>query len=67
MRSCRRGCNNVRRAEHAEIFLNEHGQPLSANGIEWLLHGYGAQVGLDLTPHQLRHTYARQLTEPACP
>jgi len=49
------------------IFLNEHRQPLSANGIEWLLKGYGKAVGLQLTPHQLRHTYARQLTEVGMP
>ena len=49
------------------VFLNERGQALSANGIEWLLHGYGEQVGLDLTPHQLRHTFARQVTEAGMP
>ena len=51
----------------AHIFLNERGQPLSANGIEWLLHRYGRQAGIDLTPHQLRHTFARQLTEAGMP
>lgn len=51
----------------ARMFLNERGQPLSANGIEWLLHRYGKQAGIDLTPHQLRHTFARQLTEAGMP
>ena len=51
----------------AHIFLNERGQPLSANGIEWLLKGYGQAVGLHVTPHQLRHTFARQLTEAGMP
>lgn len=57
------------RGERTEtsVFFNQHGQPLSANGIEWLLHGYGEQVGLKLTPHQLRHTFARQLTEAGMP
>jgi site-specific recombinase XerD len=51
----------------AYIFVNQRGQRLSTNGIEWLLHRYGEQVGLTLTPHQLRHTFARQLTEAGMP
>jgi site-specific recombinase XerD len=49
------------------VFLNERRQPLSVSGIEWLLHRYGRQAGVDLTPHQLRHTFARQLTEAGMP
>jgi site-specific recombinase XerD len=53
--------------KETHIFYNQRGQSLSANGIEWLLRRYGEQVGLKLTPHQLRHTFARQLTEAGMP
>ena len=59
----------MERGANAEghIFLNERGQALKANGIEWLLAGYGKETGLHLTPHQLRHTFARQLTKAGMP
>jgi site-specific recombinase XerD len=50
-----------------EVFLNERGQPLKPNGILWLLHRYSEQVGLEVTPHQLRHTFARQSVEAGLP
>ena len=54
-------------SDHPHIFLNDRGQPLTVNGIEWLLHQYGQQAGVPLTPHQLRHTFARQVTEAGMP
>lgn len=54
-------------SEPPYVFLNDRGRPLAANGIEWLLHGYGAQAGVTVTPHQLRHTFARQVTEAGMP
>jgi site-specific recombinase XerD len=52
---------------NSQIFLNERGKALASSGIQWLLHGYGRSVGIDLTPHQLRHTFARQVTEAGMP
>jgi site-specific recombinase XerD len=53
--------------DEPQIFLNDRGRPLTANGLEWLLRGYGQQIELHLTPHQLRHTFARQMTEMGMP
>jgi len=53
--------------EHPQVFLNNRGQPISVSGIEWLLKRYGQKAGVKVTPHQLRHTYARQLTEAQMP
>jgi site-specific recombinase XerD len=49
------------------LFLNDRGQPLTVNGIEWLLRQYGEQAGVRVTPHQLRHSFARQVTEAGMP
>ena len=53
--------------ENIHLFLNDRGRPLTPNGIEWLLRGYASSLGLHVTPHQLRHTFARQLTEAEMP
>jgi integrase/recombinase XerC len=50
-------------SDHDTIFLNERGNPLSTSGIEWLLRRYSQPLDWEVTPHQLRHTFARQLTE----
>jgi site-specific recombinase XerD len=54
-------------SELPQVFLNERGQPLQPNGVLWLLHRYGEQVGVEVTPHQLRHTFARQTVEAGLP
>lgn len=51
----------------AAVFVNARGQPLSVSGIEWKLHRYGQQAGVAVSPHRLRHTFARQVTEAGMP
>lgn len=53
--------------DQSAVFLNERGRRLTSSGLEWLLHGYGEQAGVSVTPHQLRHTFARQATEAGMP
>lgn len=55
-------------ASHPYVFLNERdGGRLRENGIEYCLKQYAQQAQITVTPHQLRHTYARQLTEAGMP
>jgi site-specific recombinase XerD len=51
----------------AAVFLNARGQPLSVSGVEWQLRRYGQQAGVAVSPHRLRHTFARQVTEAGMP
>ena len=49
------------------VFLNRFGQRMSVTAIQKRLGVYCRQVGLWVTCHQLRHTFARQLTEARLP
>jgi len=45
------------------LFLNQHGRSLSGAGVQFRLKQYGQQAQVDLTCHQLRHTFAWRLVE----
>jgi len=45
------------------LFLNQHGRRLSVSGLQYRLKQYTRQAGVELSCHQLRHTYARRLAE----
>ena len=51
----------------AALFVNARGQPLSVSGVAWQLRRYGQQAGVAVSPHRLRHTFARQVTEAGMP
>jgi integrase/recombinase XerD len=43
------------------LFLGQRGGPLRPQGVELLVKQYGKQAGLEnVTPHVLRHSFARQ-------
>jgi len=45
------------------LLLNRRGQGMTVNAVQERLRHYTAKLGLPITCHQLRHTYARQLVE----
>ena len=49
------------------LFLNQHGQPLSVSGVQYRLKQACQQAHLQVTCHQLRHTFARRLAEQGMP
>ncbi len=49
------------------LFLNQHGRRLSVSGVQYWLKQYCQEAQIQLTCHQLRHTFARRLAEHGMP
>lgn len=49
------------------LFLNQRGEGIRVNGIQYRLRTYCRRGGLTLTCHQLRHTFARRLADQRMP
>lgn len=45
------------------LFLNQHQRALSVAGVQYLFQRYAEEAGVQITCHQLRHTFARRLAE----
>ena len=50
-------------APDTPLLLNRRGQVMTVNGVQERLRHYTTKLGVSITCHQLRHTYARQLVE----
>jgi site-specific recombinase XerD len=49
------------------LFISQRQEPLSVAGIQYCLNQYCHTAGIELTCHQLRHTFARRLAEQKMP
>lgn len=54
-------------APDTPLLLNRRGQVMTVNGVQERLRHYTDKLGVPITCHQLRHTYARQLVEHEMP
>ena len=45
------------------LFLGKGGEKLTPSGVQRRLSEIGARVGVELSPHRLRHTFAKNLVE----
>jgi len=45
------------------LFCDRQGLPLRAGGVQRLLKEYGRRAGIEVTPHILRHTFAKSLAD----
>jgi site-specific recombinase XerD len=54
-------------APDTPLLLNRRGQPMTVNGVQERLRQYATKLGVPITCHQLRHTFARQLVEHEMP
>ncbi len=49
------------------LFLNQHKRPLSVAGIQYRLKRYREKSGVQVSCHQLRHTFSRRLAQQRMP
>lgn len=54
-------------SQSSHLFLNQHGRPLSVSGVQYRLKQYCQQAQVQVSCHQLRHTFARRLAEQQMP
>jgi integrase/recombinase XerC len=53
----------VRDEKEDALFLNKNGTRLSPRSIERMMERYGYEVGKDISPHTMRHSFATHLLE----
>ena len=55
----------LKKENYNELFLNNHGKPISRQGFNFILENIRVSVGVEkeLTPHVLRHSFATHLLE----
>ncbi len=55
----------INKKSYNELFLNNHGNPISRQGVNFILEEIRKKCGIDtyLTPHILRHSFATHLLE----
>ncbi len=54
-------------AGHGFVFTGKGGLPLNARGVQTVLAELGRVAGLEVTPHVLRHTFAKNLVDRGVP
>lgn len=55
----------LKKQSYNELFLNNHGKPITRNGFNFILENIRVKTKIDkkLTPHVLRHSFATHLLE----
>ncbi len=59
--------NERKETDCQRLFLNQRQRQLSVAGIQYCLKQHCRQAGIDISCHQLRHTFARRLAEQRMP